>query len=728
VKKIVLIFLMFTFSLVNAETISYLTDIRAVYFYEQSDNIDWPAVYYLGAENGCQVDLVSVLPGPGYQKLVNETNEYNLRSFRFLLPDVSNTTLRKMMNDLFGETPPDVIIFDAEYSGKEMKSLGQYIFNAESDSAYGIAAKKIYQRFVDYSEIDIHINSRQYYTKYFTAMANMAHAIKLNSPSGALNSYTHYKMMFNSVGREGDKPSFISGLKRFKFGEIVERHIGMVLPLSELGRSQEEYLKNLKEISDKSGDKRIEALISARSDLIKFKLILKKEYGGEKYPILLGEYINTRLGALSKSILSEIGVDFSARAEIYNSSEGKRLKIKTELTNGGLRELYTGWIGFHTKRNMLKMVDSNWIKIRPRGTIIKEYPVSIDPRKLENIDLETILFVGQVKYENSIIEFEYIAEGRAQESFSLEIIPDFLILKPFDKSRVDKLVSLTDVKLIFNKPVDYSGLAKIDIRTPQFVKAGAFEHEINLRKGERSMELTIPIVATKSLPKRLHEISFNIMADNKALASDIVYLRQSNFSLAKVNGIALFPDNEGLLEDIMIAGGAEYRVISDRLVKAGDFNLYSLLVFGTRFYEKYSSSDLIRDKVKKYLENGGTVVVFGQPDDWDGRQLPVSIIPSANNIDAGDVSIVDKDNRLFKIRDLVRPESFKNQISKHYPSFPAIVYPGKNIYSWGGRSLLSETKVGRGKLIYCGLPLLSMFRDLKPEAINLLTNIMSSSR
>ena len=57
-KKILILLLILSASIAQAETVTLLTDIRVAYYYEDPESIDWPLVYYLTQENGCQVDLV----------------------------------------------------------------------------------------------------------------------------------------------------------------------------------------------------------------------------------------------------------------------------------------------------------------------------------------------------------------------------------------------------------------------------------------------------------------------------------------------------------------------------------------------------------------------------------------------------------------------------------------------------------------------------------------------
>ena len=128
------------------------------------------------------------------------------------------------------------------------------------------------------------------------------------------------------------------------------------------------------------------------------------------------------------------------------------------------------------------------------------------------------------------------------------------------------------------------------------------------------------------------------------------------------------------------------------------------------------------------MEFGGTVVVFGQPDEWRDDLLPVSIISTTVNLSADSLLALDKNNQIFKTKFNITPEKLMSRINAGYVSYPAVVFPGEKIIkSSSNTTVLSQTKLGKGRLIYCGLPLLEMIRDLDIDAIKLFSNLVHYS-
>ena len=122
-------------------------------------------------------------------------------------------------------------------------------------------------------------------------------------------------------------------------------------------------------------------------------------------------------------------------------------------------------------------------------------------------------------------------------------------------------------------------------------------------------------------------------------------------------------------------------------------------------YEKLADRAAILDEVRKIAEHKLMLpkeIVWRHP--FPGPGLAVRII--------GDIT----------------PEKLMSRINAGYVSYPAVVFPGEKIIkSSSNTTVLSQTKLGKGRLIYCGLPLLEMIRDLDIDAIKLFSNLVHYS-
>jgi hypothetical protein len=101
----------------------------------------------------------------------------------------------------------------------------------------------------------------------------------------------------------------------------------------------------------------------------------------------------------------------------------------------------------------------------------------------------------------------------------------------------------------------------------------------------------------------------------------------------------------------------------------------------------------------------------------------------AQNLDDRMVRAIKTDHSLFDRPLKVSAGNLIKSLSGLYRSYPAVVFPGDNlIAAEGPMTLLSVSSVGRGRLIYCGLPLAAMFRDLHPETVDFFINLIEYSR
>ena len=134
----------------------------------------------------------------------------------------------------------------------------------------------------------------------------------------------------------------------------------------------------------------------------------------------------------------------------------------------------------------------------------------------------------------------------------------------------------------------------------------------------------------------------------------------------------------------------------------------------------------MKNRFENYLRQGGSLVIFGQPDDWPGSVLPVSFVPVTEVIDQNDIT-----NRISEAKILGKPFliSEKNLLSSFYKkqtTSPAVISPAEKVYITPSQAtLLSVSRLGEGQLIFCGLPLLEMISRLDIEAIHLFANLMN---
>jgi len=710
-------------------TSNLLSDIKAVYVYDNPENIDWGLIYHFAIENGCRVDLANVKTGPAYQRVYNEANEYNITASQFYIPEATNVYFDTIKADLFDGYQPDIVVFSGDFEKEILNSFEKYLISLPYDSTAIYKISKYFRRVKQGGERSLYIREKQYFEYFRDKIDLMADAIseRVSVPDDE-NIYTIYDLI---KGRfpSGRAASFFSGIDRYKFDALADKYIESGVQKAALKQHRNKYMDYLQKALDREGAEKIEALFGAVAEAKKFREVYYYQIGKVDSLTPVARYIESTLDKLGSAIFYETGIKSNGIVLIRETTEGKKLKFRSEISNNGYVNVRTGWIGFKPYwKDTLIVIDSVWTTLHPNNNLVREYTVAIDPELLETADQKRLEFVGRVVYGGQEMSFNYSAKSYEESAFSIEFVPDFQIIKPFPDLQIDRLVEPASLKAVLTKPVDFSGVVGVDVVAPKAVLAGAYKKELTLHSGERGREFNIPLVATRSMSHERIDIIINITRNGKTVASDIAQIRQADYDVPPNTKIALLPDVSGILEDILIETGADYKSISERYLKAGDLDLYDMVMFGTDCVQNYSSLDAAYDIIRKYMEFGGTVVVFGQPDDWRDDLLPVSIVSMARKMEKRDFSISDNKHPLFNRKYRVDISKLMDGISGGAISYPAVVFPGERIIEGeNGVTLLSVSKFGEGKLIYCGLPLLQMIRNLDIDAIKMFSNLIHYS-
>ena len=250
-----------------------------------------------------------------------------------------------------------------------------------------------------------------------------------------------------------------------------------------------------------------------------------------------------------------------------------------------------------------------------------------------------------------------------------------------------------------------------------------------MKDGDRSYEINLPIAIGKSAGNHKHKIIATLKEGDKTLGWSQAHILGQECKVNENTKIALISGPEGRLEDILRMTGAGYQTISDRFLETGYIGAYDILLLDTDCFEKYPSLKKLSDKLNRYMEFGGTIIVFGQSQKWPDGSLPVSILPVESNLDSRDTKLTGSANDpLFNNTYKTSPTYLISAVKEAYRSYPAGVFPGESLISAGhNMSLLSRTDIGSGHLIYCGFPVLDMFADLEPIGVEFFANLINFS-
>jgi hypothetical protein len=723
------VFLLFVlmFSSASAENSNnLLTDINILYLYDHNDRINWPLIYYFSSEAGCHVSLVTVRPGPVFKHVFLDGAQYNVTSSKYFVPDSNADFVDSILADLYRDYLPDIVISTEKFISVELQMLENKILNEKFDSAGIYAIRKYYRRAENSDSVHAFFNRRQYLNEYYEEISKMARSVAEMPPDiSSSESYTSYTLIRTDNEDYKKSPSFLYGIDKLKFDRIIEKYIESSTRQMELKSYSEKYVGFLKRAIHQQGLNKIGSMLSAMTELdqIRQTLNIESDSGQAAEPLI--KYINKTAGVLQSAIFLEAGVEYNGAVIIRETPEGKVLKFISTINNNGFLTISAGYVELKTPwSDSIIIIDNNWVEIEPNSSLIREYTLDINPAELKSISEFDLKFIGKVKYSGNEVSFVYLVGAQEMSAISVEFIPDFLIVKPLTGGDVDHLVQPTALKALIRKPTEFSSVVKIDVDSPPEILSGAFKKELKLEAGQRAVELEIPLVVTKSTGDMPRRITVRISKDDKVLASAVATVRAMNYDIPEKFRLALLPGTNGLLEDILIETSANYKTVSERYLSVGNFYDFDALLLGSECFRNYHQLELVSDKVKEFIDYGGTVIIFGQPDEWRDDLMPISIVSSEMRTSADDIEIMNEKHDIFSSRYKLRPADMINNISKEFVSFPGIVFPGERIIGSGGAGLLTISHIGRGRLIYCGLPILQMIKKLDSDALKFFSNLL----
>jgi hypothetical protein len=278
-----------------------------------------------------------------------------------------------------------------------------------------------------------------------------------------------------------------------------------------------------------------------------------------------------------------------------------------------------------------------------------------------------------------------------------------------------------------SKPLEFSGKARINLETPPGVFAGAYRQEIQLDKGQGSETMRIPFSISKLFELGIQNMMVSLVVDGRTVSVDTGYLRIAGCHVPDTIKIGLLSDTTGYLEDILRMTDAAWQTMSDRTLEVGDLGAYDVLLVGSGAMKYYPSFRRVRGRIQDFVTNGGTLVVMGQPSSWPSEVLPISLAPTKVMLTGSSIQTANATHDVLKRPTPILVSGLSAYFDRPTPVTAAVVSPCQPILTGpGSEMLLSVSTLGRGKVIYCGLPLVEMIGKLNIEAIHLLANILNN--
>ncbi len=718
----------------NTEFIKYArADVRAWYVYESIDEIDWPTVYYLNETFGCRVSLVHLITDGGSDPTERSLPDRQLFMHTVVIDTSQAVRWGQALGDDLTDRNPDLIIIAADSSRSIVRSFRRFVaaYQPSADDLFGIA--RIYLAAPAGSEpaagSSVWLNSRVLGNQFHERMHN---EIPLLLPGFALpdnrdRRMIRYDLLDRRIDAGTPESDFFSGMSTLRLSHFIDSLFSdgpMKQTLADQATAYQALMAEAEHADDQQAV--VEKVLAAYRELLPISRYRAHSATLPSMPSFEA-YLDRLESRAEEAILHVAGLYWEGRVLLRDSPHGPKVKFIASVSNAGTESIELAAVQFQPYwQDEPSILQQQSVMVAPHQSYVREYLIDIDPAWLEADRSDSLLFVSTLILGD--IPFEMTNSLPVNESLPLGITfePNFRFVDPSARTDVDRVVAALNWKVIITKPTNYAGMVHLELETPRGMFAGAYRQDIRLLQGTRREVVGIPFTLSKLFEFGRQEQTIAMSADGILVAVDTGYIRAAACQMPTTLSIGILPDSSGRLEDVLRMAGATYRQLTERSLELGELAGYDVIVLGSGCFRRYPNLRWYRDRLEEFIRNGGSVVLFGQPDDWPAGILPVSFVPDRALLRQGDItSLLRYANVLSRPYEIDQAELL-SWYDRARAASPAEIAPSEKVFvAPEGESLLSVSRLGQGQLIYCGLPLLDMVADLELAAIHLFSNLMN---
>jgi LmbE family N-acetylglucosaminyl deacetylase len=182
--------------------------------------------------------------------------------------------------------------------------------------------------------------------------------------------------------------------------------------------------------------------------------------------------------------------------------------------------------------------------------------------------------------------------------------------------------------------------------------------------------------------------------------------------------------------------GVPPHLLSGEELATGDLSAWNVIVVGIRAYSARQELTAATERLRQYVENGGTVVVQYQSANFPAP-LPLDMGGSPERVVNEDdaVKLLEPENPLLKWPNKITPADFDGWVEERGHSFLKSWDPGYTALTETAdpgedpqRGGLLVAHPGKGTYIYVAYALYRQFPELVPGAYRILANLLSAGK
>ncbi len=718
----------------SADPVDYvLTDVRVMYVAEDIETVDWPTIYYLNDGRGCRVDVVQLRERASYREIHRAVPGRELHLYEFHMSPDEGNHMDSAEAALLSDRYPDIILFQSAEGGDLYNSFRSHLRQLPPVATRRFDILKIYEQLGPREPIDsaagVFLNGRELAARYRERMeAELPRLLQREAgmdPTSA-QQLVRYRLVRSRVGGHLPEIEFLSGIAENRLVHIIEDLLPRGPKRITLLRQAREFLSRLQAAKVLEDRARVEAIIDGYRSLTDLVNSSADDplFDSHTDLRLYIENLQQRTEALA---LRAAGVNWTGRILIRESPNGPILKFRASLSADGPREIEMGRVNFHPYWDTVAVpIDTATRTIIPHQSFVREYLIDVDPERLEARQPESLIFTAEIAWGPLTLTMRSAIPVGERTDLRLEFEPDFYFVPPVAELDIDRVVAPMNLRAVISKPRSFEGDVKLTLQTARGLFAGAYRQEVRLRKGKTRETIRIPFSISKLFELGLQPQTLTLSYGNQQIDVDTAVVRIASCRIDDKTKVGFLPDTTGQLEDVLNMTDAAFRPLTDRGLVIANLNAYDVIVVGSGAFYNYPSFKNLKDRFEEYVRNGGSLVIFGQPETWPQGVLPVSFIPGIELVNHQAIT-----NRIPGANILSRPYPIteSNLLSLFYKDrdvAAAVIAPAERVFvTPTGASLLSVSRLGDGQIIYCGLPLLEMISRLDIDAIHLFANILN---
>ena len=707
-----------------------LADGRVLYFCRSLPQVDWPTLYYLNDNYGCRVDIVTIAQHRDVRTIEHALPERQLFWHECVIDTTGPYALARLLTRLCDERRPDLVLLSDDLGPFMSTELLGAIDSLPPDSGALFDIARVYQEGADGvdSNATVVLNGIELAHRYRDRLES--ELPKLTgagfSSGSAAPRLTKYHLTRSRSAIAAAAPDMMSGIPPLRLLEIIAQ----VFPEGPRGsihdRQARAFISGFRAAQSAVGQARVDHLLDGyRSllDLCEPSTIPIADPRGAAFHA----YLESLRQRAETAAMDAAGIGWDGRIDIRDTPQGELMKFTLTVSVNGPREVWVKQVKYHPAADTNAVVlDSTAHLVNAHQSLVREYAVPVESEQIETSQPDSLLFSVDLACREVALSMVRATLLHARPSLQVRFDPDFYIVPPVSGLDVDRLVSSLALNLVITKPSDFAGPVSLDLQTPRGVFAGAYRQKITLPAGKTLEIMSVPFTISNLMELGRQAMTVDISDAGGLIAADTGYLRLAQCRIPDTIDIAYLPDSVGLLEDILRMTNASFQPLTDRGLMTANLSAYDVIVICSGAYKNYPSLRVIGDRLEDYIRWGGSVVVFGQDQDWPQGVLPFGFVPFQATFGASGIVA-----RMPQAQVLVGPQRIAlddllRDLNELFAVSPAEVTPAEVVLeAASGGAILSISRLGQGQMIYCGLPLPAMVADLNLEAIHLLANILN---